>query len=120
MMENEELTPVTFYPSINKTPNDRKQRNTLSRLIDYIMVGEGYLKTLSTEQILNRAIKTRTREEFTAVQSACEESYRDLFERANAFIERLGRNYRIRVQNQAISVVLHRDITPVDPKVMGL
>lgn len=119
-MENtdDEITPVTYTPVIRKS-NERK-RNPLRRLIDYIMVNEGYLQTLSTEQIFNRATTTRTREELTKIQSTCEESYRDLSERTYAFVERLGKNYRCHVQNQAIAEVLHKEIDDIDKILMGL
>jgi hypothetical protein len=102
--DNSEVTPVAHYSALERkaAQDGYVHSSLLARFIGRVACSGNYISSVSYDEILERAYSAGERAEFRALQQACKDSLRELFERAEAHVTRLGTGYRQRLTAEII------------------
>jgi hypothetical protein len=72
-----------------------------------LSLSDRYLASLAEDTLLDRAIASKQRTAFERAKRDCEDSLKDLCERAASEAERLGQRYRQRLAADIVTEAVH-------------
>jgi hypothetical protein len=81
----------------------KRLANAAALFLGRLAVSDRYLETLSTDTLLTGGLSAAARLELERAKRDCEESVKDLYQRATAEAERLGQRYRMGLAAEIVS-----------------
>jgi len=77
-------------------------RSSIGRILDRVLAAPEYLASLPQDQVLAGALTSREVAEHETIQRGYESAMRNILERTDAHVERLGEGYRQRIYAEAV------------------